>query len=421
MNLRTEVPINESDFKNPRDQPLAAELLDEIGRFTTTIPLGPIPPSDDPKENELWIRRRAVLTRALFEIYPEHEAALACIHEYWMLMDMQPHLFFSVGDHLSDRRMEVTGLYRSYNFRDSMERQSWIEARETLSSRKRSMIEKVLAEYSHLMIANWAHDTIIEELRSEVLDFEPSDRSPKELLSIVNRLFSSVKRFLEFRNTLEALTKNELYPDHGQISLFLAEESLLDAVEVLACVDVKEQLRFLTKTERMFPENSRVQEVRRKLEAVDKTFDLAFTDLISGKQIELSEYAGNVVLIDFWATWCQPCLNQVPQLNRLIKRYYESGLRVIGISLDEPNLIKHGKQYIRLRNSNEELVELETHVLMCAENHNMDWPICVNKDLADRWGVKSIPTIFAIDRRGVLRSTNVAGVLSSTIAELLEE
>ena len=407
--------------KNPPDVPSADELLKEVGRFKTTIPLDPLPPYDDPDENELWIRRRAVLTRTLYEKYPEHEAALACIHEYWMLMNLQPHLFLSVNDILHGSTIEVKGQYRNYNLRDPNDRKSWIEANASISSRKRLTIEKVLAEHPRLSIAAWAHDSIIEELRAEVLDFDPTERSPGRLLSIVNRLFSSVIRFLDYRKSLEAPRENELYPDYWDISKYMAEEALLDAVDALAYVDVKEQLRFLRKTENMFPENTRVHDIRRKLEAVEKTFNLSFIDLISGKRIELSDFVGNVVLIDFWATWCQPCLNQVPQLKRLLRRYHENGLRLLGISCDEPEVVKHGKRYVRVNNSNTDLVELETHVRACAETHSMEWPICVNKDLTDQWGVKSIPTIFAIDRDGVLRSTNVAGTLNSTVEELLKK
>ena len=259
-------------------------------------------------------------------------------------MDMQPHLFLSVSDNLRDQPMEVTGQYRSYNLRNPTERESWIEARELISRRKRLAIEKILAEYSHLMIANWAHDVIIEEFRNEVLDFEPSQRLPEELLSSVNRLFSSVQRFLEYRNAFEAPVKNKLYPDYWQIDLNMAEDALLDAVDALSYVDVKEQLRFLLRTKNLFPKNTRVNAIRQKLEAVEKKFALSFTDLVSGKHVDISDYLGSVVLIDFWATWCQPCLNQVPQLKRLLRKYHESGLSILGVSCDEPELVKYGKQ-----------------------------------------------------------------------------
>ena len=50
--------------------PSAEALLDEIGGFKTTIPINPVPPGEDPEENEIWMRRRAVLTRTLYQNYP---------------------------------------------------------------------------------------------------------------------------------------------------------------------------------------------------------------------------------------------------------------------------------------------------------------------------------------------------------------
>ena len=405
--------------KESNEIPSAEELLTEIGGFKTTIPLDPVLPSDESDENELWIRRRAVLTRAFFEKYPEHEAALTCIHEYWMLMEMQPHLFLSVDDKLDDRSFGVTGKYRRYNFRDPNDRKDWDEARKLISNRKSPAIERVLEEHPQLAIAHWAYDSIIEQIRTKILDFDAAKGKSDELVSNVSELFAAVKRLFTFRASTETPTQSALFPNYWQISLHIAEEALLEAVDALAYVGVREQRRFLKEAENLLPNNKRVQQVRKKVDAVETTFVLSFTDLISGTHVDISDYRGSVVLIDFWATWCEPCLNQIPQLNRLVEKYHDRGLKVIGISCDMPDLIKGEKRYIRSSTLNDEPIELETYVRATAKNHGMDWPICVDKELADQWGVKSIPTVFAVDREGVLRSTNVAGTLSSTVEELL--
>jgi len=56
---------------------------------------------------------------------------------------------------------------------------------------------------------------------------------------------------------------------------------------------------------------------------------------ITGTPLNLSDYQGEVVLLDFWATWCTPCRWEVPDLVELQGKYRASGLRVIGISLDD--------------------------------------------------------------------------------------
>ena len=53
---------------------------------------------------------------------------------------------------------------------------------------------------------------------------------------------------------------------------------------------------------------------------------------ISGQQIRLQDYKGKVVLLNFWATWCSPCLAEIPELVKWQRKYSKSGLQVIGIT-----------------------------------------------------------------------------------------
>jgi len=62
--------------------------------------------------------------------------------------------------------------------------------------------------------------------------------------------------------------------------------------------------------------------------------DFTAVDL-AGRTLALSDYKGKVVLLDFWATWCEPCRTEVPAFVELQKKYGAQGLQVLGISLDE--------------------------------------------------------------------------------------
>jgi peroxiredoxin len=62
--------------------------------------------------------------------------------------------------------------------------------------------------------------------------------------------------------------------------------------------------------------------------------DFALPDL-AGKQVNLSSYRGQVVLLDFWATWCGPCREEIPQFVQLQNKYANQGLQIIGVSMDD--------------------------------------------------------------------------------------
>jgi len=69
----------------------------------------------------------------------------------------------------------------------------------------------------------------------------------------------------------------------------------------------------------------------------------------SGKNLKLSEYRGHVVLINFWATWCAPCREELPHLNRLYKQYQRAGFVIFGVNIDDkPAGARAMAQHIRL-------------------------------------------------------------------------
>jgi peroxiredoxin len=57
---------------------------------------------------------------------------------------------------------------------------------------------------------------------------------------------------------------------------------------------------------------------------------------VNGKSVTLSSYKGQVILLDFWATWCEPCKLEIPWFVEFQKKYGERGLQVIGVSVDDP-------------------------------------------------------------------------------------
>jgi serine/threonine protein kinase/tetratricopeptide (TPR) repeat protein/thiol-disulfide isomerase/thioredoxin len=102
---------------------------------------------------------------------------------------------------------------------------------------------------------------------------------------------------------------------------------------------------------------------------------------LNGQQVSLSDFKGKVVLLDFWATWCPPCVEAIPHLEALHQKYTDAGLAVIGLN-DEPN---------------------QTKVREFAKGR-ISYVALVNADRSFReYGIRVIPTLFYIDREGMVR------------------
>lgn len=69
---------------------------------------------------------------------------------------------------------------------------------------------------------------------------------------------------------------------------------------------------------------------------------------INGRQIRFQDYQGKVVLLNFWATWCAPCLAEIPQLKRWQRRYSKAGLQIIGITYP-PQTKREISSFVRKR------------------------------------------------------------------------
>jgi len=80
------------------------------------------------------------------------------------------------------------------------------------------------------------------------------------------------------------------------------------------------------------------------LSASEMAPDFSLPDL-SGEMVSLKDFRGNLVLVDFWATWCVPCRKSLPELAALEKKYRNQGVTVLGLSVDNPDSFDN--QYIK--------------------------------------------------------------------------
>ncbi len=140
-----------------------------------------------------------------------------------------------------------------------------------------------------------------------------------------------------------------------------------------------------------------------KRNSLNKPFAMKFTDL-KGKTVDLSKMKGKVVLVDFWATWCGGCLQFLPELKRIYRKYHEKGLEVVGVSLDYQKST------------------LESFV----KANGITWPqYCDgsgwNSPMAREYRVIALPTMYLVDKKGNLRNVDLQGGLDAEISKLLTE
>ncbi|HEV2986930.1 MAG TPA: TlpA disulfide reductase family protein [Candidatus Angelobacter sp.] len=106
---------------------------------------------------------------------------------------------------------------------------------------------------------------------------------------------------------------------------------------------------------------------------------------LQGRQVSSADLRGKVVLIDFWATWCQPCKKEMPAYQKLLERYGPRGFAVVGFKLDM-------------------MPDTEDPVLF-AKKIGVHYPLAIARDdLKQKFGgIKGLPTTLLYDRRGMLR------------------
>jgi len=145
-----------------------------------------------------------------------------------------------------------------------------------------------------------------------------------------------------------------------------------------------------------------VQAVARAEEARSQ-FNLSFL-AADGTPVDISRLRGHVVLVDFWATWYPACMEEVPYVAATYRKYHDQGFDIIGISLDQDR----------------------TAMLAVTQAQGMTWPQYFDgRDWENRlvtsFGIHSVPTMWLVNKKGVLVNRDVRDDLDSEVAKLLAE
>jgi peroxiredoxin len=145
----------------------------------------------------------------------------------------------------------------------------------------------------------------------------------------------------------------------------------------------------------------------RRLDIRDGPMELHFT-AVDGREVDLAKLKGKVVLLDFWATWCPPCVREVPNVVETYNKLHSKGLEIVGISLDKD----------------------KSSLTQFVAAHSMEWPqyfdgLYWQNKLARRFGVEGVPQVWLIDKHGqvrdMLQDMDALENLSGKVEKLLAE
>ena len=139
-------------------------------------------------------------------------------------------------------------------------------------------------------------------------------------------------------------------------------------------------------------------------ENIGKRVEIKFT-AVDGTEVDLAKMKGKVVLVDFWATWCGPCIAELPHITEAYEKYHAKGFEIIGISFEGEN----GK---------EKLTKF-------TKEKGMTWPQYYDgkfwgNAFGERFNIRGIPAMWLFDKQGNLADVEARDGLADKVAKLLE-
>lgn len=293
----------------------------------------------------------------------------------------------------------------------------------------------------------------IAEMKNVIESLEPETDNGKTLVGRANRTISSLGQQLELARTSveELVAKLEDNPnDTKSITMYLskmrseitpltrtepeqAEELLISAKEFLSTLEEgtdedasKAALKRASQT--LVSLEKRIATGKRLKALIGK--DAAPLDVetwVNGDPLSQGDLEGKVVILDFWAVWCGPCIATFPHLREWHEKYSDKGLEIVGLTrYYQYTWDEEADKASRAGRDEKVTPEQENEMLVkFAEQHKLRHRFAVQKDssLSEFYGVTGIPHVVVIDQKGKIRMFRIgSGKQNATdIENLLEE
>jgi thiol-disulfide isomerase/thioredoxin len=200
----------------------------------------------------------------------------------------------------------------------------------------------------------------------------------------------------EYEKGLRELQKEypdrpEIYEGLLQVAQGIGGEKSVTILKEVAASNAPEQLKKMAAS------------VLKTQERIGQPLDIKFKS-VDGREVDLAKLKGKVVLVDFWATWCAPCVAEVPKVVETYGKLHPKGFEIIGISFDQ------------------EQEALEQFV----KRKQMPWPQYFDGEgwgnkFGREYGISGIPAMWLVDKKGNLRDLNAREDLAGKVEKLLAE
>jgi len=195
------------------------------------------------------------------------------------------------------------------------------------------------------------------------------------------------------------------YPDHSEV----AGVEFLVAMLKYQLRDYETAKKLLTAHLNKHPDfrgKRQVQALLDKMKLIGSEAKDFTTKDLAGNTVKLSGLRGKIVLLDFFAGWCAPCVVEIPNLIKLYDKYHAQGFEIVGISLDRT--AQEAKDYVK--------------------KDGLTWTVTWeepgywNNPVAKLYGIRSIPSMYLLDKQGKVLHTGLRGeALAKTLADLFPE
>jgi thiol-disulfide isomerase/thioredoxin len=277
-----------------------------------------------------------------------------------------------------------------------------------------AMVMQEIKDIERSAMARQDIDSAIDKIEGKLLDFikdYPRTPEAQDAEFQLGVLFAATQKPDKAIKHLKTYIESK--PDVEEEKIAYAHFSLAESYKNHGSFDLaKKQYRYLidnysegnTKMIAMARSNLEDMDVIKQLAIGGEPIPFDVKDL-EGKPLSIDKFKGKVVLLDFWATWCKPCIAEMPNVKRIYDMYQKEGFEIIGISLDSKR------------------TALESYI----KRNDIKWPqyfdgAAWNNEVAQKYKVRSIPATFLLDRNGKIRYKSVRGSqLTRAVEQLVKE